>query len=295
MRIPSIILSITVTFSSCSSPQSQIEAQTVDTTQLNTEESQPTEAAESFEPEAIDTEDPEGVSGLTNNFPEFYTNLYTNDSLEAEATNRMIDLLQTYDTIPYSFIISNYLWTRPCYYQGQEGERTQGIESRQETQTWFFDRNHQLKGFSRETRQEGNATRIESVIGLFSNDKLVAFSEQTVDDFAIELIGQQRMLASLCPQCGTAAEYGAGPEGTVRYLSEKDFSTRDRDFNEALAKLISLLKDNRMDHDSDYILDYIFTINQTAEGDPDLQSEDITYPIRLRVEKELFTHLVSIP
>lgn len=119
------------------------------------------------------------------------------------------------------------------------------VEKKEETKTWFFDRANQLSGFS--IKLEGTSMAAKSILYLFSNDSLIAVSEHSVDGTdAGVFVDQLRMLASSCPRCGISASTFEGSlNGEVRYLNVTDLATKQKEFNELMPGLISILKAGR--------------------------------------------------
>jgi hypothetical protein len=217
---------------------------------------------ESIQSSSID-ETSEPFSGITNNFPEFSMAVLTNDSLEVEINNRMGQLLQVYDTMQYATVMSSYSWERPHYVPAQDGEGSMDTEREGEKKTWFFDRFNRLKGYSMSLAND--FTR-KSVVYLFSNDSLIAVSEQQEYLDEGNVIEHLTILASQCPNCGLATTNNGG--GQVNYLNEKDLAFTQNEFNDSMTELINILKAGRKKamEDGD---DFVFSVNRTKEGDED--------------------------
>jgi len=246
---------------------------------------------ESGQSSSIDeTEEP--FSGITTNFPEMSMDALTNDSLEVKINNRIGQLLQVYDTMQYATITSSYAWERPYCYPSQDGPCMMGIETEEETRKWFFDRFNQLRGYSITTG--GNEATPSSTLYLFSNDSLIAISEQTVDNSDAGIfVDQVRMLASSCPKCGMAASTFDGQlNGEVRYLNEPDLTSRQTQFYESMTELIQILKEGRKKAKEDDF-DFIFSVNRTKDGNADEKSKAIIYPVEFRVTKNLYPNYIS--
>jgi hypothetical protein len=211
----------------------------------------------------------------------------TNDSLEVEINNRMAQLLQAYDTMQYATVTSSYRWERPHYVPAQDGEGSMFDETEEEKKIWFFDRFNQLRGYSMSL---GNDETKESVVYLFSNDSLIAASEQQeyLDDGNV--ITHLTILASQCPQCGLATSNNGG--GQVEYINVKDLATKQKEFNDSMAELINILKSGRKKarEDGD---DFVFSVNRTKEGNAEEKSKTITYPVEYRVTKDLYPNYIS--
>lgn len=234
----------------------------------------------------------EPPSGITNNFPKFSMTVLTSDSLEVEINNRMGQLLQVYDTMQYATVMSSYSWERPYCYQGQEGPCTMDVQREEETKTWFFDRANQLRGFS--IKVEGTSIAAKSILYLFSNDSLIAISEDVFDGTdAGVFVDQLRMLASSCPRCGMGAStFESSLNGEVKYFNENDLAAKQKEFNESMPELIGILKAGRKNAKEDDF-DFIFRINRTKEGDAEEKSKAITYPVEFRVTKDLYPNYIS--
>lgn len=247
------------------------------------------EAAQSSSP----AETAEPFSGITNNFPEFSMAPLTSDSLEVEINNRMAQLLQAYDTIQYATATSSYSWERPHYIQPQDAasvpEDFDGMfpETEEEKKTWFFDRFNRLRGYSMSL--ENDETK-KSVVYLFSNDSLIAVSEQQkyLDDGNV--IEHLTILAQQCPKCGLATTNNDG--GQINHLNEKDLAIKQKEFNDSMVEFISILKAGRKKAKEDDF-DFIFSVNRTKEGIPDEKSKAITYPVEFRVTKNLYPNYIS--
>jgi hypothetical protein len=127
-------------------------------------------------------------------------------------------------------------------------------------------------------------------VNLFSNDSLIAVSEQQeyLDDGNV--ITHLTILALQCPQCGLATTNNGG--GQVNYLNEKDLATTQNEFNDSMPELISILKAGRKKamEDGD---DFVFSVNRTEEGNADEKSKTITYPVEFRVTKNLYPNYIS--
>lgn len=231
-------------------------------------------------------------SGTSNNFPEFSLATLTSDSLELKINNQMAELIQAYDTLHYQKITSSYAWERPHCYQGQEGPCTMSVEKEEETKTWFFDRSNQLRGFS--IKLEGTSTAAKSILCLFSNDSLIAISEDVFEGTdAGAFVDHLRMLASSCPRCGMEASTFEGAlNGDVKYFSEKDLVTKQKEFNESMPELISILKAGRKKAKEDGD-DFVFSINRTEKGKAEEKSKAITYPVEFRVNQNLYPNYIS--
>lgn len=231
----------------------------------------------------------EPFSGITENFPKFSMATLTNDSLELEITYRMGKLLQAYDTIQYTKVTSSYSWERPYCFQGQEGPCEMSVEKEEGTQTWYFDRNNQLRGFS--SIKEGFSP---SILYLFYNDSLVGIRERIEDGTdAGTFIDLLQMVASSCPRCGMAASTFQGEiNGDLKYLNENDLAAKQKEFYESMPELISLLKAGRKKaiEDGD---DFVFSVNRTKEGNEKEKSKAITYPVEFRVTKSLYPNYIS--
>ncbi len=234
---------------------------------------------------AVEYEEP--LSGITNNFPEISMAALTNDSLEVEMKNRMAELAQRYDTIQYATVTARYLWERPHYVQGQEGEGSMFTETEEEIKTWLFDRFNRLRGYSMSL---GNDEMKKSVVYLFSNDSLVAVSEQQeyLDDGNVT--EHLTILALQCPQCGLATTNNGG--GRVNYLNEKDLATKQKEFNDSMPELVNILKAGRKKAKEDGD-DFVFSVNRTKAGNTEEKSKAITYPVEFRVPKDLYPNYIS--
>jgi len=290
MKESKILFIITAILIGCSNVKNDKEAPALDAINQTQDVTPglPEEKAEELPPDST-PEETEPFSGITDNFPDFTMDGLTNDSLEAEITNQMAELLQVYDTMQYAKVTSIYAWERPYYVPGQEGDGFMSIENEAETKTWFFDRNNQLRAFS----IQSDGTYVQSTLYLFSNDSLVAISERTVDgNYAGVFVDQQRMLASRCPRCGVATSTFEGmANGQVRYLTETDLVAKQQFFFESMPELIQLLNAGRETATRDDY-DFIFSINRTKEGNAEHKSKAITYPVTFTVTKELYSNYI---
>ncbi len=260
------------------------------TTQIR-ETSTSSPMGESAQPSStVEIEEP--FSGITNNFPEFSMATLTYDSLELEINNRMGKLIQLYDTIEFTMITSRYSWERAFYAQAQDGPGTMSTETESETKKWFFDKSNQLKAYTVEFEMDSDYPSKKSILYLFSNDSLIAISEQAVDDSEVTVTYHTRIVASQCPSCGVAAIGGHREGGEIRYLNEKDLAIKQKEFSESMPELISQLKTGRKKAKEDND-DFIFTVNRTEEGNTDQKSKAITYPVEFRVSKSLYPNYIS--
>jgi hypothetical protein len=187
----------------------------------------------------------------------------------------------------YATIKSSYSWERPHYVPAQEGEGSMFAETEEEKKTWFFDRFNRLRGYSMSLVNDETK---KSVVYLFSNDSLIAASEQQEYSDEGNVITHLTILASQCPQCGLATTNNGG--GQVNHLNENDLATKQKEFNESMPKLISILKAGRKKATEDDF-DFIFSINRTKEGNPEAKSKAITYPVEFRVTKDLYPNYIS--
>jgi len=231
--------------------------------------------------------DAQPFDGLTNNFPDFLMDTFTNDSLESKLTMRMGHLLEVYDTMSYATITSSYYWERPYYVQGQDGPGQMSTETEEEKKTWFFDRSNQLRGYSMTMKSTGNETT-KSALYLFSNDSLIAVREQE------EYLGDGgfarniTILALQCPRCGLiTTEY----EGAKDYIDEKGLVSKQQEFYESMPELIQLLKDGRKNATQDDY-DLTFVIDRKKGGDTEDKTKTITYPVTFTVTKELYPNYI---
>jgi hypothetical protein len=249
----------------------------------------------------VETEEP--FSGITNQFPQFFMATLTTDSLEVEINKRMGKLIQAYDTVQYARITSSYKWERPYCLPSQDGPCAMSVDNQGETKTWFFDRANQLRAFSRQYESDTYGSYTLSILYLLSGDSLIATSEFDFDqNDAVSIAGQARMFAPSCPRCGIAASahgdriYGEmsynGLNGEASYLNEKDLANKQKEFNEAMSELISILKDGlkKAKEEGD---DLVFSINRTKEGDAEHKAKAITYPVEFRVTKSLYPNYIS--
>jgi len=235
--------------------------------------------------------EPEPFSGQTENFPKFFIEPLTTDSIEAEITSQLATLIHAYDTIQYFKIVSNYSWERERLYQGQEGEGSMGTEIESETNTWFFDKSFQLKAFSAEFNTEPVYPFTKTILYLFSNDSLLAVSEYWLSEDEVTVSGYDRLIVTRCPACGISSQAGHTENGEVKYLDSTAVVTRQNAFNESMSELIKTLKAGRKNAASDDF-DFMFTIQRAKEGNVQDKSKAIKYPVTFTVSKELYPNYI---
>ena len=299
-RVKLIVYSLLFLFIISCTPSKNSETATestlkgiADTVETQVEESS-TPLAEELVPYSATDETVSSFSGITQNFPEVSLAVLTNDSLEIQINNRMAELIQAYDTLDYQKITASYVWERPYCSQGQEGPCTMTVEKAEETKTWFFDRNHQLRVFSKQYKINTSGNYEQSTLYLFSGDSMIAIHENTEDGTdAGLLIDQLRIVQSSCPKCGmSASNFEGSINGGVSYLNENDLNNKEREFYQSMPELISILKAGRKKATEDGD-DFIFTVNRTEEGKAEEKSKAITFPVTFRVTQNLYPYFIS--
>ncbi|CAN5371270.1 hypothetical protein BH09BAC3_BH09BAC3_12710 [soil metagenome] len=272
---------------SCSSPKKE-ESSSTDSTAVaqdspNQIEDQSTTQQDETSQEA--SNEPEAFTGESNNFPPFRLTPLSTDSAEINLIKDMVKMIQAYDTIEYYQITSSYRWERQHSIPSQDGDDRIDTETEEESKTWFFDSNYQLKGYSMSKDYDDGTTQR---LYLFSNDSLKFFHEEQNEKSDVSFLQLTRMLASHCPNCGVVS---SDEQTTVSTLTEKELAAEFNEFNEALKKLIGFIKAQRKKaKEEDKYL--VFSTMQIEPADPDHKAEPAAYQESIYVAKELYTNYV---
>jgi hypothetical protein len=234
----------------------------------------------------------ESSPGVMQNFPEFIAETSSDDSLEISINDEMAILLQAYDTIKYFSISANYSWTQEITTHGQEGDDTYvEDETKEENQTWLFDRFFKLRGFIREVKYDDEyGDGSESTIYLFSNDSLIAVSERTIDNSEVEEIRVTRILASRSPDVGFS-RYMQYEYVRMEHLVKEDLISRQEKFMASMGELVNTLKEGKKNATEDDFY-YEFKVDRTKAANPDKQAKAVVYSVTFNVEKDLYPNYI---
>lgn len=215
-----------------------------------------------------------------NNFPEYSSELLTDDPLEAEVTAGIDELIAANNNLNFLTFQSYYLREREY-----EGEYDKVIEKEEVTETWFFDLSFKLRAYSKIYYRDGEGRNTKTMIHLFSNDTLVAMTERWDLDNQIGMTHYSKILASKCPKCGVDVSREAGGSGEVKGYT-KVFEGYTTNFSELTGEREEEWKNARES-------DGTFVIKENIEQWPDGEAGGKPYVIERSMSRDLYSYFQS--
>jgi hypothetical protein len=217
------------------------------------------------------------------NFPEYnYESTLSDDQREKEITEAVDELVYKLNSL--SLLRFSSYFKKQRDYNGDYGDVS---ESTEETETWFFDRNYKLRGYSKKYYRDGEGRDTRVTVIIYQGDSIVAVSEYRVDDGQIGVTYHAKMLASKCPECGIKTEKEADSEGNVRAILTRENFT---DYQPEYTKITSLADAINMDKavSSDDVYTFSENVESWSDGQQVYQNP---FSIDYTIDKDLFTYI----
>lgn len=161
-----------------------------------------------------------------NNFPDYSSELLSEDPLEAEVSYGIDELIAINSSLDFLTVQSHYQREREF-----EGDYDNVTQTEEVTETWFFDLSLTLRAYSRRYYRDGEGRDTKTLICFFSNDSLIAMSDRWDQDNQVGMIYHKKLLADNCPKCGVDVNKEAGGQGQVgKYFERNDLYNFENEF-----------------------------------------------------------------